>query len=62
MGTIQIARAIAEGLTFRPLEDTITATLQWASARDPQHEWRAGLRQAREEELLAEWDRRQAEA
>ena len=60
-GTVQIARAVAEGLRFRPLEDTIKDTQQWARERDPQHEWRAGLSAQREMTLLQEWDRRQSE-
>ena len=59
-GTVQIARAIAEGLTFRPLQETIQDTLKWAQQRDSQHEWRAGLTQQREAELLQAWDQRDA--
>ena len=44
------ARAIAAGLTFRPLEDTARATLQEAEPVDG-----VGLAPAREAELLAEW-------
>lgn len=52
------ARAIVEGLTFRPLEDTVQATMEWSLTRPDGHEWRGGLKKEREEELLAEWLRR----
>ena len=44
------SRAVAAGLTFRPLEDTIAATL-----RDARLKTDAGLRPEREAELLAAW-------
>jgi 2'-hydroxyisoflavone reductase len=43
-------RAVSAGLTFRPLEDTARATLADAETTDD-----AGLKPAREAELLAEW-------
>jgi 2'-hydroxyisoflavone reductase len=43
-------RAVAAGLTFRPLEDTARATLADAVTTDD-----AGLKPEREAELLAEW-------
>ena len=51
-------RAIAKGLTFRPLEETIRATMDWSLLRADDHEWRGGLRPKREAELLEEWLRR----
>ncbi|HYG81032.1 MAG TPA: NAD-dependent epimerase/dehydratase family protein [Pyrinomonadaceae bacterium] len=45
-------KAIAAGLTFRPLSDTIKDTLAWAATRPPDTEWRAGLNPERERELL----------
>ena len=44
------ARAVAAGLTFRPLEDTVRATLVDAALADG-----AGMTPKREEELLGEW-------
>lgn len=52
MGT-SIARALAKGLAFRPLEDTIADTLAWAKTRPADHSWKAGLAREREAELLA---------
>jgi len=50
-------KAIAAGLTFRPLEETIRVTLEWETTRSTTHEWRAGLRPEREKELLEAWRR-----
>jgi len=48
-------KAIRDGLTFRPLNDTIRDTLDWAKKRPADHVWRAGVTPAREAELLAAW-------
>lgn len=45
-------KAIAAGLTFRPLVDTIGDTLAWATGRPADYSWRAGISREREEELL----------
>jgi len=50
--TERIDRALAAGLTFRPLEDTIRATLDWDASRAPDAPRAAGLAAARERELL----------
>lgn len=47
-----ISRAIGAGLKFRPLEETVRDTLAWARTRPADHEWRAGLKPEREQELL----------
>lgn len=47
--------AMAHGLTFRPLEQTVRATLDWAATRPADHQWRAGITREREAELLANW-------
>lgn len=54
----KVNRAIAKGLTFRPLEETVQATMDWSLSRPDDHEWRGGLKPEREAELLAEWLRR----
>ncbi|HEX8847264.1 MAG TPA: NAD-dependent epimerase/dehydratase family protein [Pyrinomonadaceae bacterium] len=46
-------KAIAAGLTFRPLSETIRATLAWDATRPSNADWRAGLKPERERELLA---------
>ena len=53
MDRMDIRKALQAGLTFRPLEDTIRSTLDWANSRPANHEWRAGLSREREAELLA---------
>jgi 2'-hydroxyisoflavone reductase len=54
-------RAIAKGMTFRPLAVIAKDTLDWHRTRDKaaQKELRAGLKRAREAELLAKWAARQ---
>jgi 2'-hydroxyisoflavone reductase len=58
-----VARAVAAGLTFRPLEDTVRDTLAWArqtgaSLVTPGQIGSAGMDPAREAELLDAWQRR----
>jgi 2'-hydroxyisoflavone reductase len=56
---VPIERALAAGLAFRPLAQTIADTLAFSRGFDPSHSWKAGLDTARERELLARWDARQ---
>lgn len=53
---VSIRRALDAGLTFRPLEDTVRDTLEWAQSRDPQVPLRAGIDAAKESVVLAAWD------
>jgi len=48
-----ISRALAAGLTFRPLETTIRDTLAWDATRPAEAERRNGLKPEREAALLA---------
>jgi 2'-hydroxyisoflavone reductase len=48
-------RAIAAGLTFRPLADTIRDTLDWVAGLPADYEWRAGLKHEHEQEILRAW-------
>ena len=48
-------RAIAAGLTFRPLAETIQATLAWDATRPADVQRRAGLSREREAEVLRAW-------
>lgn len=50
-----IEKAVAAGLTHRPLEDTIRDTLDWAASRPADYVWRGGLPPEREVELLRAW-------
>ena len=56
------ARAIKAGLTFRPIDDTAKATLDWFRSLpdDRRTELRAGLSHEREAKVLAAWKARAA--
>jgi 2'-hydroxyisoflavone reductase len=49
---VDVSKAINAGLKFRPLEETVRDTLEWAQARPAEHEWRAGMKAEREQEVL----------
>jgi 2'-hydroxyisoflavone reductase len=55
---VSVQKAVAAGLTYRPLHDTLRDTLDWAAARPADHKWRAGMTAGRETELLALWEKR----
>ena len=48
-------RAVEEGLSVRPLRDTVRDTLAWSRAQGDNAERRAGITRAREKELLRLW-------
>ena len=48
-------RAIAAGATFRPIAETIRDTAAWIRNGRGNGEWQAGMKPAREAELLAKW-------
>lgn len=52
---VNIDKATDDGLTFRPLEQTIRDTIAWAATRPPDYQWRMGLTPERELELLQRW-------
>jgi 2'-hydroxyisoflavone reductase len=54
---VSIKRALANGLTFRPLSDTARATLDWFKKQpaERQAKLRAGIKPEREKEVLAAW-------
>ena len=52
-GSVSAARAIADGLRFRPLDATVRDTLAWSRTRPAGHPWRAGLTGEREAAVLA---------
>jgi 2'-hydroxyisoflavone reductase len=54
-GYVEFGKALAAGLTFRPLAETIRDTLAWDRTRPPETKWRAGLSREREAELLHRW-------
>jgi len=53
--SFNIDRALAAGLTFRPVAETVADTLAWLATRPADTVWRAGLSAEREAQLLAEW-------
>ena len=57
---VDIRRALAEGLTFRPLAVTALDTLEWDKARpaEERENRSAGMSRERERELLEAWQRR----
>jgi 2'-hydroxyisoflavone reductase len=55
--TMNINKAVSHGLTFRPLDDTTRATLDWFRKQPTsrQLKMRAGIKAEREVEVLAAW-------
>lgn len=51
---IDCSKAIAAGLRFRPIAETVADTLAWAQTRPSDYGWRAGLAAEKEAGLLAE--------
>jgi 2'-hydroxyisoflavone reductase len=49
---VNVGKAIAAGLTFRPLAETVRDTLAWDATRPPDAERKAGMKRERETELL----------
>lgn len=56
--SVSIARALADGLTFRPIEDTIRDTLDWIRSLPAERPKRAGLAPEKEAEVLRKWRER----
>lgn len=55
---VSCAKAQAAGLTYRPLAETVGATLDWDATRPTDTERSAGLRADRERDLLMAWHAR----
>jgi 2'-hydroxyisoflavone reductase len=55
--TMNINKALRHGLTFRPLAETTTATIEWFRKQTPERQakLRAGIKPEREAEVLAHW-------
>ncbi len=54
--TINVSRAVAQGLTCRPLPETILDTLKWDRTRRQEGDLKAGLSRDREFELRRKWE------
>ena len=50
---MDVSKAINAGMKFRPLEETVRDTIEWAKTRPADHSWRAGLTKEKEDEVLA---------
>ncbi len=58
VGTVNVDRALAAGLTFRPIAETVRDTLDWWASEPKERrngEMRAGLTAERESEVLKAW-------
>jgi 2'-hydroxyisoflavone reductase len=53
--TISVAKAVAAGLSFRPLSDTVRDTLAWDAGRPQENAWRATLSREKERAVLGAW-------
>ena len=60
--SINCGRAIAAGLTFRPVAQTVRDTLAWDATQPPDVERPAGLSPERERELLSAWRGREKQS
>jgi 2'-hydroxyisoflavone reductase len=58
MPTVDIRKAIAAGLTFRPLAETVRDTLAWDATRPGDVTLKAGISREREAEILQAWHNR----
>jgi 2'-hydroxyisoflavone reductase len=58
--TIDCRRAVAAGLTFRPIDRTVAETLGWVRTLPMDRARRAGITRESEKALLADWDRSDA--
>lgn len=62
MQSANIGRAIDNGLTFRPLPETIFDTLAYLAGRQGGPDLKAGIKRDKEKELLEEWHSREGQA
>lgn len=53
--TVDCGKAIAHGLTFRPVAQTARDTMDWVKTRPDNYRWHAGITAEREQELLKRW-------
>ncbi len=60
--SVNIDKALANGLVFRSLSQTCQDTLEWQAQRPPEYAWRGGLTPEREAQLLGLWKGRQENA
>jgi 2'-hydroxyisoflavone reductase len=56
-GATDCTKAIVAGLTYRPIVETVRATLAWDAARSHEGAWKTTLTKEKEEQVLAAWKR-----
>jgi len=56
--TVNCQKAITQGLTFRPLTETVRDTLTYLNARPADYEWKNGLAAEKETTVLKAWHER----
>ena len=56
---VSVEKAVADGLTFRSLADTVSDTLEFVKHLPAGHEWRAGMNPEKENEILTAWKEKQ---
>ncbi|MGI9057141.1 MAG: SDR family oxidoreductase [Ktedonobacteraceae bacterium] len=59
MRAVNCNKAFADGLTFRPLADTVRDTLAWKAASPTADTLRSGLKPEQEQQLLQAWHKRE---
>jgi 2'-hydroxyisoflavone reductase len=59
-GAVNCNKAFRDGLTFRPLADTIRDTLLWKAASSSSGKMLSGLKPEQEKQLLQEWHKRES--
>ena len=57
MTQMNVSKAVAAGLRFRPLAETVQDTLQWSLSLPSDRTWKVGLPRAKEAEVIREWKR-----
>lgn len=58
--SINCEKAISEGLTFRPLSETICDTFEWSKSRPDTQELKAGMTREREIKLIQDWNEQES--
>jgi len=58
MHGVNVQKAVRDGLTFRPLADTVAATLAWVNSRPSDYVFKAGLSAEKEQAVFSAWEAR----
>lgn len=52
---VDVRKAVAAGLTFRPISEIVHDTIEWNKTRPQDYAWRAGMKAEKEAGLLQRW-------